>query len=69
MLPEPGDARSTQALEWVMQESAVDLGAPAWDGQFGWGLPRMDAAIARAGSLVFFDGFETGTTDCARKDI
>jgi hypothetical protein len=55
---------SSQAVEWVLRESALDLGSAGWDGSFGWGLPRMDAAIDLADALIFFDGFETGDAEC-----
>ncbi len=49
-------------VEWVLQRSADTLGASVPDARFGWGLPRLDAAVAFAADLIFFDGFEDGST-------
>lgn len=55
---------SAQAVEWVLRETADRFGAPGHGLDFGWGLPKADAAVALAADLLFFDGFETGTTEC-----
>lgn len=55
---------SAQAVEWILRETARDLGPPGHDDDFGWGLPRADAAVDLAGRMIFFDGFETGSIDC-----
>lgn len=55
---------SAQAVEWVMRQTADRLGASGHTLDFGWGLPKADAALALAEDLLFFDGFETGTTEC-----
>lgn len=33
------------AIEWIMESTAQDLGAAGWDGEHGYGLIQMDAAI------------------------
>lgn len=55
---------SAQAVEWVMRETADRFGASGHSLDFGWGLPKADAAVELAAGLLFFDGFETGTTEC-----
>lgn len=50
------------AVEWVLQQTAVDLGATGYDAVFGFGLPRMWQAVMLAESLIFFNGFEDGST-------
>jgi subtilisin family serine protease len=48
------------AVEWVLRETATDLGDPGWDQYFGWGLPQADAAVEFALRAIFFDDFELG---------
>jgi subtilisin family serine protease len=52
------DAAQVQA---ILIESALDLGAPGHDAQFGHGMVYAAAAVALAANLtVFYDGFESG---------
>src|SRR5690606_9852523 len=50
---------SAQAVEFVLRTTANPLGTSGYSQQFGWGLPKADAAVALAADLLFFDGFET----------
>jgi thermitase len=34
-----------QRIESIMEQSALDLGAPGWDAEYGFGLIQMDAAL------------------------
>jgi subtilisin family serine protease len=34
-----------QRIESIMEQSAMDLGAPGWDAEYGFGLIQMDAAL------------------------
>lgn len=55
---------SAQAVETILRNSARDLGPVGHDDDFGWGLPRVDAAVVLAADAIFYDGFETGTPEC-----
>lgn len=59
---------SAQAVEFVLRTTADPLGTSGYSQQFGWGLPKADAAVALAADLLFFDGFETGDTSCWNGD-
>ncbi|HEX9736977.1 MAG TPA: S8 family serine peptidase [Thermoanaerobaculia bacterium] len=46
----------------ALRESAVDLGVPGRDKEFGWGRPNTRVALLTIQSMVFTDDFETGDT-------
>lgn len=50
---------SPDAIEGVLERTATDRGPVGWDPDYGWGLLRADVAV---GSVLFGDGFESGTT-------
>ena len=35
----------SQRVESIMEQSALDLGTPGWDAEYGFGLIQMDAAL------------------------
>lgn len=48
-------------LLYVLKKFAVDLGAPGWDPEFGWGRVNAHTAlVACQNAVIFIDGFETG---------
>lgn len=49
-------------LVYALRKSAVDLGAPGWDQQFGWGRVNALEALEVLSTMIFFDGFEEGDT-------
>lgn len=67
---------SAANIEWLMESTALDLGAPGHDSAYGYGLIQMDTAIAtifptpvpatEAGTPFYFPGFAipspTGTS-------
>lgn len=49
-------------LVFALRQSAVDLGAPGRDPEFGWGRVNAHGALQVVASMLFWDGFETGDT-------
>lgn len=59
-------AMTKDELVDALKASAVDLGAPGWDPEYGWGRVNAHEALQVLESLLFFDDFETG--DLSRWD-
>jgi subtilisin family serine protease len=53
-------AMTRAELVYALKESAVDLGAPGKDPDFGWGRVNAYQALVMIRELVFFDDFESG---------
>lgn len=50
------------AVQQLLESTTTDLGPVGWDPDYGWGLLHSEAAV-EAATVIFADGFETGTTD------
>jgi subtilisin family serine protease len=49
-------------IEQILCQTAIDLGPPGRDDEFGCGLVDASAALEAAEALLFGDGFESGDT-------
>ncbi len=51
-----GNGRVNDEVRQLMIDTAIDLGAPGWDGDFGHGLVNAEAALDVGGCIPDFDG-------------
>lgn len=53
-------AMTKREFVFALKKTAVDLGAPGCDSEFGCGRINTNDALLVLESLLFFDDFETG---------
>lgn len=63
--------RGSDAIRKMLHETAMDLGAPGFDSQYGWGLVNAHAAVTGSSitNMKVFAGEDDGTNLTPRSDM